>query len=80
MRHARHVRLLRRETSNHLCATAARPLYQKPVTQRKRVDDDDNVGILRGGGLRTHALSMDSGRFSPNPVSQVWATGAAPQT
>ena len=58
--------------SNHRCATAARPLYQKPVTQRKRVDDDDD--------LCTHALAMDSGRFSPNPVRQVWATGAAPQT
>ena len=65
LRHARHVRLLRRETSDHRCATAARPLYQKPVTQRKRVDDDDDVGFLRGGGLCTHALSLDSSRFSP---------------
>ena len=76
LRHARCVGLPRSETKYYRSATAARPV-KKTVTWRKRVDD---VGILRGGGLCTHALSLDSGRFSPNPVSQIWAIGAAPQS
>ena len=56
LRRARHERLQQLETSDYRCATVSRPQYQELVTQGKRVGDDDDVGVLRGGGRSTHEL------------------------